>query len=174
MARRPRSPGPRTEPAPTLRQDSQRLIREHLGRRRRSAGGRRPAHRREARHLRPAPSRCRVWLGVGEAAKLVAAGLILIVLTAPDAAAAGVPLAAPLAVASVDGVIDGLRTWIVSILVGLATLFLTIGGLRYLMAGGDPGEVEKAKSALRSAAIGYGLAVMAPVFVQILRQILGT
>ncbi|MGH1555524.1 hypothetical protein ACRAWF_38060 [Streptomyces sp. L7] len=28
---------------------------------------------------------------------------------------------------------------------GLATLFLTFGGLRYLMAGGDPGEVEAAK-----------------------------
>jgi Type IV secretion system pilin len=45
---------------------------------------------------------------------------------------------------------------------GLATLFLTIGGLRYLMAGGDPSEVERAKTALRSAAIDYGLAILAP------------
>jgi hypothetical protein len=35
-------------------------------------------------------------------------------------------------------------------------LFLAIGGLGYLMAGGDPGEVERAKIALRSVAIGYG------------------
>ena len=37
----------------------------------------------------------------------------------------------------------------------MATMFLTIGGLRYLMAGGEPGEVEKAKGALKSACTGY-------------------
>ena len=39
--------------------------------------------------------------------------------------------------------------WIVGILAGLATLFLTLGGVRYLMANGDPAEVEKAKTALQ-------------------------
>ena len=43
-----------------------------------------------------------------------------------------------LAVASVNQVISNITRWIVGILAGLATLFLTIGGLRYLMAGGDP------------------------------------
>jgi Type IV secretion system pilin len=56
----------------------------------------------------------------------------------------------------------GTAVWIIGILVGLATLFLTIGGVRYLMAGRDPGEVGKAKTALKSAAIGYGLAILAP------------
>jgi hypothetical protein len=70
-----------------------------------------------------------------------------------------------LAVATVGQVISNTTKWIVGILAGLATLFLTIGGLRYLMAGGDPGEVERAKTALRSAAIGYGLAILAPVIV---------
>ena len=78
-----------------------------------------------------------------------------------------------LAVASLDQVVSNLTHWIVGILAGLATLFLTIGGLRYLMAGGDPGEVEKAKSALRSAAIGYGIAVLAPVLVTVLKSVLG-
>ena len=55
--------------------------------------------------------------------------------------------------------------WIIGILAGLATLMLTVGGVRYLMADGDPAEVEKAKTALRCAAIGYGLAVLAPVIV---------
>jgi len=50
---------------------------------------------------------------------------------------------------------------------------LTIGGVRYLMAGGDPAEVQKAKIALRSAAIGYGLAVLAPVIVTILKSLTG-
>jgi hypothetical protein len=78
-----------------------------------------------------------------------------------------------LAVASIDQVISNITKWIVGILAGLATLFLTIGGLRYLMAGGDPGEVERAKTALRSAAIGYGLAILAPVIVTVLKSLVG-
>ena len=78
-----------------------------------------------------------------------------------------------LAVASIDQVIANITTWIVGILAGLATLFLTIGGLRYLMAGGDPSEVERAKTALRSAAIGYGLAILAPVIVTVLKSLVG-
>jgi hypothetical protein len=74
---------------------------------------------------------------------------------------------------SIPQVIDNLRNWIVGILAGLATLFLTVGGLRYLMAGGDPGEVESAKRALRAAATGYGLAVLAPVIVSVLKSVVG-
>ena len=71
-------------------------------------------------------------------------------------------------------VIDRLRNVLVGLLVGLATLFFTVGGLRYLFAGGDPGQVEKAKVTLRSAAIGYGLAVLAPVLVRLLRYVVGS
>ncbi|OIJ87102.1 hypothetical protein BIV25_39990 [Streptomyces sp. MUSC 14] len=77
------------------------------------------------------------------------------------------------AVADVPTVITNLRNWIVGILAGLATLFLTFGGLRYLMAGGDPGEVEAAKRGLKAAAIGYGLAILAPVIVTVLQGIVG-
>nr|WP_234392226.1 pilin [Streptomyces sp. WM6378] len=77
------------------------------------------------------------------------------------------------AVADVPTVINNLRNWIVGLLTGLATLFLTFGGLRYLMAGGDPGEVEAAKRALKAAAIGYGLAILAPVLVTVLQGIVG-
>ncbi len=78
-----------------------------------------------------------------------------------------------LAAASIDQVISNTTKWIVGILAGLATLFLTIGGLRYLMAGGGPSEVERAKTALRSAAIGYGLAILAPVIVTVLKSLVG-
>nr|WP_245689620.1 pilin [Streptomyces chattanoogensis] len=77
------------------------------------------------------------------------------------------------AVADIPTVIKNLRNWIVGMLAGLATLFLTFGGLRYLMAGGDPGEVESAKRALKAAAIGYGLAVLAPALVTVLQGIVG-
>ena len=78
-----------------------------------------------------------------------------------------------LAAATIDQVISNITKWIVGILAGLATLFLTLGGLRYLMAGGDPSEVERAKTALRSAAIGYGLAILAPVIVTVLKSLVG-
>ena len=74
---------------------------------------------------------------------------------------------------SIGQVINNTTVWIVGILAGLATLFLTIVGVRYLSAGGDPAEVEKAKTALRSAAIGYGLAILAPVIVTVLKSLVG-
>ncbi|MGP4115029.1 pilin [Streptomyces sp. 4N509B] len=75
---------------------------------------------------------------------------------------------------SVDAVIDNLTLWIVGVSGGLATLFLTVGGLRYMTAGGDPGEVEAAKRALRSAALGYSLVILAPVLLTVLKGIVGT
>ena len=74
---------------------------------------------------------------------------------------------------SLNAVIDHLRTWLVGILAAVATLFLTVGGLRYLAAGGDPSQVEKAKIALKSAAVGYALAILAPLLVTIIASIVG-
>ena len=78
-----------------------------------------------------------------------------------------------LASATLPEVIANLRNWIVGILAAVATLFLTLGGLRYVMAGGDPAEVEKAKGALKSAAVGYAMAVLAPALVSVLQHIVG-
>jgi hypothetical protein len=72
---------------------------------------------------------------------------------------------------TLDVVIKNIRDWLVNLLAALATTFLTIGGVKYLIAAGDPGEVERAKHALRSAAIGYGLAMLAPALVAILQKI---
>ncbi|NIY69531.1 hypothetical protein SMALB_7655 [Streptomyces malaysiensis] len=77
------------------------------------------------------------------------------------------------AVATIPEVISNLRDYVVGLLAGLATLFLTFGSVRYLTAGGDPGEIEAAKRALKSAGIGYGLAILAPVVVLVLKQIVG-
>jgi type IV secretion system pilin len=78
----------------------------------------------------------------------------------------------PMAVADLPTVIHNLTVWIVGILAGVATLFLTYAGARYLTAGGDPGEIEKAKSAFKSALLGYALAVLAPVVLIALKSIL--
>jgi hypothetical protein len=70
-------------------------------------------------------------------------------------------------------IITNITTWIVGLLIGVATLFLTIGGLRYLAAGGDPTEIEKAKSAFKSALIGYALAILAPIMLAVVQGWIG-
>ncbi|MGH9091944.1 MAG: pilin, partial [Acidimicrobiales bacterium] len=95
----------------------------------------------------------------------VAAVLVVLVATPALAATAGAP--------SLNSVIDSLRLWLTGILAALATLFLTVGGIRYLSAGGDPAQVERAKVALKSAAIGYALAALAPLVVSILQSVVG-
>jgi Type IV secretion system pilin len=74
---------------------------------------------------------------------------------------------------SLNQVLDAATAWLVGLLASLATLFLTVGGIRYMAGATDPGEVEKAKTALKAAAIGYALAALAPLAVRILKQIVG-
>ena len=90
--------------------------------------------------------------------------LALVVRAEPAYAAAG----------DLTSVIDSLRIWVAGILAALATLFLTVGGVRYLIANGNPRAMEEGKNAIRSALIGYALAALAPLFVDILRRVLGT
>ena len=116
-------------------------------------------------HLKEAPTsrrtrQLRHLVSIVVAAAALAAGLLVVFAPPAFAATAGA--------ASLTSVIDNLRNWLVGILASVATLFLTIGGLRYLTAGGDPGQVEKAKIALKSAAVGYALAALAPLLVSIL------
>lgn len=89
-------------------------------------------------------------------------GVLLLLANAPEA----------WALATIPQVVSNLRDWIVGISAGLATLFLTLGGARYLMASGDPGEIEAAKRAMKAAAIGYGIAVLAPVITEVLQGII--
>ncbi|WP_410631364.1 pilin [Amycolatopsis sp. cmx-4-83] len=74
---------------------------------------------------------------------------------------------------SVDQVLSNIRTWIMGILAGIALVFFTIGGLRYLMGSNDPGEIEKAKGAFKASGVGFGLAALAPLVVEILKTIVG-
>ena len=78
-----------------------------------------------------------------------------------------------LAVKTIPEVIDGLKLWIMGILAAVATLFLVIGGLRYMTAGGDPAQAEQAKGNFKAAIAGYALAVLAPVVLKVLQDILG-
>jgi len=87
----------------------------------------------------------------------------------------GALVIAPSALAATDlnTVLGNLELWLSGLLASLATVFLIIGAARYVMAGGDPVRLERAKSAITSAALGYGFALLAPVAVTIIQQIVG-
>lgn len=109
---------------------------------------------------------------VGRMVAVTAVGVLVLLLASQPAQASTVHVVA--LAASVDQVLSNVRNWIMGILAGLATVFLTIGGLRYVMAAGDPGEVQKAKIAFKSASTGYALAALAPLVVTVLQGIVGT
>ncbi|WP_435204978.1 pilin [Micromonospora sp. bgisy143] len=70
-------------------------------------------------------------------------------------------------------VIANLQAWVMGILAAVATLFLVLAGVYWATAGGDPAQVDKAKGALKNALVGYGLAVLAPILLQVVQGIVG-
>ncbi|WP_280489266.1 pilin [Nocardia carnea] len=103
----------------------------------------------------------------------IALAVTVAALVVTAGAAAAEPVVVLAIAESFDQVLDNIRNWLVGILAGLATVCVTVGGARYVLASGDPGEVEKSKTALRAACIGYGLAMLAPVIVAVLKSIVG-
>ncbi|MFJ3779826.1 pilin [Streptomyces sp. NPDC090075] len=131
-----------------------------------------------------AAARARAWLhhafAAGQLGRrlgwwllVTAVALLVVCLLGGSTAQAAGPGPSLALAKSVDAVLNNIRNWIMGILAGLATVFLSLGGVRYVMAGGDPGEVEKAKTAFRSAGWGYALAALAPLVVQVLKGIVG-
>ena len=93
----------------------------------------------------------------------VTAGLLIVALATPASAAS-----------DLNTVIDSVRNWVAGLLIALSTLFLTVAGVRYITAQGDPRAVEEAKAGIKAAVIGYGLAALAPELVSILQKVLRT
>jgi hypothetical protein len=98
---------------------------------------------------------------------------VALVLSVPAAAYADTGAPVYLAVNDLPTVIAGVQTWLMGILAAVATLFGVLAGVYWATAGGDPAQVDKAKGALKNALVGYGLAVLAPVLLQIVKGIVG-
>jgi hypothetical protein len=118
-----------------------------------------PPRQRRRRHLTRAVSRRLARAGV-------AAGAWLVLAAGP--AWADPPPQGPKDLAQV---VAGLQAWLMGILAAVATLYLVLAGVYYATAAGDPSQVERAKAALKSALVGYALAVLAPVLLRIVRGI---
>lgn len=122
----------------------------------------------------PSPTTChrrwQRWLLAIQMAVLAA--VLMTLLTAAAPAHAETTHIVALAGTLTD-VLNNIRNWLMGILATIAIVFFTWGGVRYLAAGGDPGEVEKAKGAFRNAGIGFALAALAPLIVAVLQGIVG-
>ncbi|TQS42821.1 hypothetical protein [Cryptosporangium phraense] len=88
----------------------------------------------------------------------------------PDAAVAapapGVPTPK-----SLPEVISSLQLWVLGIIGSIATLYAVLAAVYLTTAGGSPEQEIKGKTALRNALVGYALAILAPVLLQIAKSI---
>lgn len=91
---------------------------------------------------------------------VVAAAAAMLVCAA-SAAAAAPQLAPEEPNKLLSTIIENATGLVQGVAFGVATLFLTIGCVRYMMANGDPTITEKGKSALKTALGGYALALLA-------------
>ncbi|KAB1932125.1 hypothetical protein F8271_25710 [Micromonospora sp. ALFpr18c] len=108
------------------------------------------------------------------AARIAApAAAAVVVLAVPAAAYADPGGPVVLAANDLPTVIANLQTWVMGILAAVATLFLVLAGVYWATAGGDPAQVDKAKGALKNALVGYGLAVLAPILLEVVQGIVG-
>jgi hypothetical protein len=98
---------------------------------------------------------------------------VALIVSVPTAALADPGTRVYLAANSLPVVIANIQTWIMGILAAVATLFLVLAGVYYATAGGDPAQVDKAKGALKNALVGYGLAVLAPILLEVVKGIVG-
>ncbi|MBQ0896268.1 hypothetical protein KBX37_24780 [Micromonospora sp. U56] len=116
-------------------------------------------------------TRHRIARRTGRAAALT--GAVMLLLSVPAAAHAHTGAPARLAANALPVVIANLQAWLMGILAAVATLFLVLAGVYWAAAGGDPAQVERAKGALKNALVGYGLAVLAPILLQVVQRIVG-
>ena len=70
-------------------------------------------------------------------------------------------------------VLNRLRETLMLVIGSLSLVMLTVGGIRYVTAGGDSDGVWRAKQTVKHALIGLALAVLAPVLIQVMKSILG-
>lgn len=72
-----------------------------------------------------------------------------------------------------QGVIDTfnqLTTIGLNIGTAAAAFFILVGGFQYMTAGGNPMAMERAKSSLKNAAIGFAIILLAHTLAQLLQS----
>lgn len=80
----------------------------------------------------------------------------------------------PVAFTTVNDLFTRILTFLRTVIVLLALIFLVIGGFLYITSAGDEGKAETGKKCVLGALIGLALGIAAPTFLKELYAILGT
>jgi hypothetical protein len=89
------------------------------------------------------------------------------------AATGSVTFSNPLSFTTVQGATQSFLNALQGIIVTLALVFLVLGGVLYVISGGDEGRIKTAKSAITAAMIGLAIGIAAPSFLKEIANILG-
>lgn len=106
---------------------------------------------------------------------LVAAALAVgaAALSAGTAYAAGTPTSPPAGASDLTSLLQSVQLWIWGF-VGLAAIvMLSVVALMFILSGGHPGTVMKAKNGLRHVVYGLALLVLAPLLVNLVISVAG-
>ena len=74
---------------------------------------------------------------------------------------------------SITDILNRVRDMLMLVIGSLSLVMLTVGGIRYVTAGGDKDGVNGAKQTVKHALLGLAVAILAPVLIQIIKTILG-
>lgn len=78
----------------------------------------------------------------------------------------------PSSLNSVQMVTDSITNWLLSVTVGIAILFLIIGGIYYITAAGDNKQIEEAKKIINYTVIGLIVILISYSLVTTLNKII--
>lgn len=104
---------------------------------------------------------------------LVLIELVVVALLIATSTASAQPVYVVAIASTLDEVLTNIRNWIIGIAAAIATVCFSIGGLRLLINGSEPGEVDKAKASFKAGGVGFAVAMLAPLLVAILKTLVG-
>ena len=94
--------------------------------------------------------------------------MIVLLITFPQALLAADPKLTTYGGSSIQSFLKLIRTWFLGFSGALAILFIVIGGVKYITAGGNEKQVASAKSTLTYAIIGLLLVLMSSVILKLI------
>lgn len=106
--------------------------------------------------------------------KLIASGSIAAAYLAMASTAFAATIDSPVNVTDIGGIFNNIFLLFIALVGGLAVIFIVIGGIRYIMAGGDPKSTDSARNQITGALIGLVIALLAVVIVNIVGNFFGT
>jgi len=79
----------------------------------------------------------------------------------------------PLVCTTVSCVVGAILNTLLNVVALIAIVFIVIGGIMYMTAGGNEKTVERAKATITGAVVGFAIAIAAPTFLKQIKETLG-